>query len=137
VLLWMQVGTLIAISVAIRTRFSLVVNVPATILIYVGGNLTRFVDDAASGKEWLTQAGAQPIDTIPPSLATFDLTRYTVFSPVRLEGTESAQDPLAVLLSNLWIYVGVAGLYFVAYVTFTLTLGHLSLRRRELGGNEG
>lgn len=137
VLLWMQVGTLIAISVAISTRFSLVVNVPATILIYVGGNLTRFVEVAAEGKGWLTQAAAQFLNTVLPFLAIFDLTRYTIFSPVRIEGTESAQDPLAVLLSNLWIYVGVAGLYFVAYVTFTLTLGQLSLRRRELGGNEG
>jgi ABC-type Na+ efflux pump permease subunit len=137
VLLWMQVGTLIAISVAISTRFSLVVNVPATILIYLGGNLTRFVDVAAEGKGWLTQAGAQIINTVLPFLAIFDLTRYTIFSPVRIEGTESAEDPLAVLMSNLWVYVAVAALYFVAYVTFTLTLGHLSLRRRELGGNEG
>lgn len=137
VLLWMQVGTLVAISVAISTRFSLVVNVPATILIYLGGNLTRFVDVAAQGKGWLTQAGAEAINTLLPFLAIFDLTRYTVFSPIRIEGTEMAEDPLAVQVADLWLYIGVAGLYFVAYVTFALTLGHLSLRRRELGGNEG
>lgn len=137
VLLWMQVGTLIAISVAISTRFSLVVNVPATILLYIGGNLTRFVDVAAQGKGWLTEALAFATNTILPFLAVFDLTRYTVFSPVRIPGTEAANDPLAVLRSDLWAYVVVAGLYFLAYASFVLTLGHLSLRRRELGGNEG
>ena len=42
-LVWMQVSVLAAIGVALSTRFSLVVNLPAIILIYIAGNLTRFL----------------------------------------------------------------------------------------------
>ena len=137
-LLWMQVGVLVAVSVAISTRFSLVVNLPATILLYLAGNLTRFVDVAADGAESaVARAGAYALNTVLPFLSVFDLTQYTVYAPVRIAGTELADDPLGVWRSELWGYVGVAGLYFVAYVAFVLLVGHLSLRTRELGGGEG
>src|SRR5205823_11657646 len=42
-LLWLQISVLAAIGVALSTRFSLVVNLPAVILLYVAGNLTRFL----------------------------------------------------------------------------------------------
>ena len=42
-LVWLQVSVLAAIGVALSTRFSLVVNLPAVILIYIAGNLTRFL----------------------------------------------------------------------------------------------
>src|SRR5688572_8593149 len=42
-LTWLQISVLASISVAISTRFSLVVNLPAVILIYIAGNLTRFL----------------------------------------------------------------------------------------------
>ena len=34
---------LAAIGVALSTRFSLVVNLPVVIIIYIAGNLTRFL----------------------------------------------------------------------------------------------
>src|SRR4051794_27043355 len=40
-LVWLQVCVLAAIGVALSTRFSLVVNLPAVILIYIAGNLAR------------------------------------------------------------------------------------------------
>src|SRR5262245_27748754 len=40
VLVWLQVSVLAAISVAISTRFSLVVNLPVVIMLYIAGNLT-------------------------------------------------------------------------------------------------
>src|SRR5690606_20747994 len=43
VLSWLQVSTLAAIGVALSTRVSLVVNLPVVILIYIAGNLTRFL----------------------------------------------------------------------------------------------
>src|ERR1700727_419022 len=39
VLVWIQVSVLAAIGVALSTRFSLVVNLPTVILIYIAGNL--------------------------------------------------------------------------------------------------
>ena len=44
ILAWFQVSVLAAIGVALSTRFALVVNLPAVILIYVAGNLTRFLN---------------------------------------------------------------------------------------------
>src|SRR5678815_2259753 len=43
VLVWFQVSVLAAIGVALSTRFSLVVNLPTVIILYVAGNLTRFL----------------------------------------------------------------------------------------------
>jgi ABC-type transport system involved in multi-copper enzyme maturation permease subunit len=42
-LVWLQICVLAAIGVALSTRFSLVVNLPTVILIYIAGNLTRFL----------------------------------------------------------------------------------------------
>jgi ABC-type Na+ efflux pump permease subunit len=137
VLLWMQVGVLIAISVTISTRFSLVVNVPATILFYVGGNLTRFVELAAEPEGALVRGLALALNTVLPFLAVFDLTEYTVYGTIALSGTDFAADPQSVSLSSIWGYVATAGLYFLAYLSFVLLLGYWSLRARELGGSEG
>src|SRR5215212_581717 len=43
VLMWLQIAVLAAIGVALSTRFSLVVNLPVVILLYIAGNLTRFL----------------------------------------------------------------------------------------------
>src|SRR5918993_3982935 len=43
VLMWLQICVLAAIGVALSTRFSLVVNLPVVILLYIAGNLTRFL----------------------------------------------------------------------------------------------
>ncbi|MDB5295824.1 MAG: family transporter protein, partial [Phycisphaerales bacterium] len=39
-LVWLQISVLAAIGVALSVRFSLVVNLPAVIILYVAGNLT-------------------------------------------------------------------------------------------------
>src|SRR5882762_7880361 len=43
IMLWLQICTLAAIGVALSTRFSLVVNLPVVIFLYIAGNLTRFL----------------------------------------------------------------------------------------------
>src|SRR5687768_744090 len=43
VLMWLQIAVLAAIGVALSTRVSLVVNLPVVIILYVAGNLTRFL----------------------------------------------------------------------------------------------
>ncbi len=137
VMLWMQVGVLIAISVTISTRFSLVVNVPATILLYLAGNLTRFVEVAAEPHGAMARTAAFLVNTMLPFLAVFDLTDYTVYGKIALGDSAFADDPQAVPLSRIWIYTGIAGFYFAAYVAFVLMLGYWSLKTRELGGSEG
>ena len=135
VLLWMQIGVLVAVAVAISTRFGLVVNLPATLLIYLAGNLTRFVDVAAGGHGFVVRALAYALDTVLPFLSVFDLTDYTVYGTIKLAGTSFADDGRAVTLGSIWLYVALAAIYFLCYVTFVLGVGYASLQSRELGGS--
>jgi len=141
VLIWMQIGVLAAISVAISTRVSLVVNLPEVILIYLAGNLTRFMFTLSGGplsqKSGALKGMAWIVGTILPYLATFDIRNRTVYSTVAVPGTEYARDLSAVSLWGIWGYVGIAGLYAAAYSLFALSCGMFLFQTRELGGAEG
>ncbi|MEM1012004.1 MAG: ABC transporter permease, partial [Planctomycetota bacterium] len=52
VLAWLQVGTLVAIGVALSTRFGIALTLPATLLLYVAGNLTAYLDIAFTSGSW-------------------------------------------------------------------------------------
>jgi hypothetical protein len=137
-LVWMQVAVLAAVGVALSVRFSLVVNLPTVILLYLAGNLTRFLplDHTWTLKNVLAQAVA----TLLPYLQTFDLREVTLFREIRVPGTVYA-DPSkyqhAVGLGTIWGYIGVAALYGLGYATFALGSGLLLFQTRELGGAEG
>jgi ABC-type Na+ efflux pump permease subunit len=135
ILLWLQVSVLAAVGVALSTRFSLVVNLPTVILLYVAGNLTRFLplhDESA-----LLRGFAWVISTLLPFLQVFDLRDLTVYKPIAIAGTQFAENPSAEPLSTIWRYLGIATAYAIAYVTFALSAGLWSFRTRELGGAEG
>jgi ABC-type transport system involved in multi-copper enzyme maturation permease subunit len=140
VLMWMQISVLSAISVAVSTRVSLVVNLPVVIILYIAGNLTRFLypldTGPLAGRSKITQWFAGGISTILPYLADFDLRQKTVYANIALPGT-TAPDPNAVTLGELWSYCGWAGLYAICYIGFALGLGMLLFQGRELGGGEG
>src|SRR5688500_8013774 len=88
VLVWLQVSVLAAIGVALSTRFSLVVNLPAVLLIYIAGNLTRFLplrDDSP-----LVRAFAEVVATAMPFLQVFDFRETTVYREMAVPGTEFA-----------------------------------------------
>ena len=70
-LVWLQIAVLAAIGVALSTRFSLVVNLPAVILLYIAGNLTRFLPLRSESPA--VCAVAQAIATFMPFLQVFDL----------------------------------------------------------------
>src|SRR5437868_2667921 len=141
ILVWMQISVLAAVSVAISTRVSLVVNLPVVILLYIAGNLTRFLFPLSQGP--LAQSGrmtkglAYLLSLLLPYLATFDLKQQTVYSKIKLAGTAFVQDINAVPLADIWKYVGAAGLNAVAYSIFALSVGMLLFSTRELGGAEG
>lgn len=147
VLMWLQISVLAAISVAISTRFSLVVNLPVVIMFYIAGNLTRFMfpihfgDGAKAGaladSSVITKAFAYVIGNVIPFLGTFDLRQKAIYSRIAVPGTLFAQDPNAIPLHDLWTYTGVALLYAIAYATFALAAGMLLFQGRELGGGEG
>src|SRR2546423_5837449 len=83
-LMWLQISVLAAIGVALSTRFSLVVNLPIVIILYIAGNLTRFLSGAAlADKSSLTRGLAYVISHVLPSLEVFDLRQQTVYNTIR------------------------------------------------------
>ena len=141
VLIWLEIGVLAAISVALSTRFSLVVNLPAVIIIYVAGNLTRFLFPLTD-QPLFVKGLARLAALVLPYLATFDLRSLTVYHTVAIRGTQfypAANAPHADIVypSQMWAYVGLATLYGIAYSAFALCAGMWSFKTRELGGAEG
>jgi ABC-type transport system involved in multi-copper enzyme maturation permease subunit len=141
VLTWLQICVLVAVSVALSTRFSLVVNLPAVILIYFAGNLTRFLFPLSTGpladKPAAVKAIAGLFSLVLPYLEVFDLKGWTLMATIRVPTTAFADDARGVNLSTILIGVGVAALYAIAYSTFALCAGLWSFQSRELGGGEG
>ncbi|HEX4056474.1 MAG TPA: ABC transporter permease subunit [Tepidisphaeraceae bacterium] len=139
VLTWLQISVLAAVGVALSTRFSLVVNLPTVIILYLAGNLTRFLLPIAGGplggKPEIVQILGRAVALVLPYLGTFDLKDVTVLSTVKIG--QFSRDVRAISLGPIWAYVGIATLYAIAYCTFVLSAGMWSFQRRELGGGEG
>lgn len=137
-LAWLQVCVLAAIGVALSTRFSLVVNLPAVILIYIAGNLARFLPPVQdSGGTNPLVAVLWAVSQVFPFLQIFDFREHTVYGQIRVPGTEFYDIATAISFPLLWGYVGIAVLYAIAFSAFALSAGMLSFGRRELGGAEG
>jgi hypothetical protein len=134
ILKWLQISVLAAVSVAISTRVSLVVNLPVVIFIYISGNLTRFLFPL-EGQPLGTKIGAWILSTVLPYLEIFDLNSATVAHTLAVG--QFASDPMAIPLSTVWKYVIFAFGYAVIYVFFALVAGLLMFENRELGGAEG
>lgn len=137
VLMWMQVAVLAAVGVALSTRFSLVVNLPVVILIYLAGNLTRFLEGAVAASGWATKKLAYLVSLILPYLETFDLREKTVYGTIATSATPASPGVPVVTLGEIWTYTATAGLYAACYAAFALALGMLLFQTRELGGGEG
>lgn len=136
-LIWLQISVLAAIGVAISTRFSLVVNLPAVILIYIAGNLTRFVPAWNESSNSVFAKLVIPFSYLLPFLQIFDLREYAVLAPVSLHGTQFQDAFNSHTPAFLWGYVGSAALYAIPYAVFALAVGLYFFRNRELGGAEG
>lgn len=136
VLVWLQVGVLAAIGVALSTRFSLVVNLPTVIIIYFAGNLTRFLFPL-TGRPASVKAFAYCVSWLLPYLQTFDLRQLTLYREIAVPGTHFMNDAGAVSLGSIWLYVAIAAGYCIAYSAFALGAGMLLFETRELGGAEG
>lgn len=138
-LTWLQICVLAAVGVALSTRFSLIVNLPTVIILYLAGNLTRFLFPIATGplaaKGIVVQIIGKAVALVLPYLGTFDLKDVTVLSTIKYG--PFASDNQAIALGPIWGYVGLAALYAIAYCTFVLCAGMWSFQRRELGGGEG
>jgi hypothetical protein len=115
-----------------------VVNLPAVLMLYIAGNLTRFLPlEHASAA---VKAVAEVIATVMPFLRVFDFREIAIYRELAVPGTEYANPeihPHSVGLGLVAGYVGVAFLYAVSYAGVALGSGLLIFQRRELGGAEG
>lgn len=142
---WLQISVLAAIGVALSTRFSLVVNLPAVIIIYIAGNLTRFLEpiwgdvqgSALEGRNIVLKVLAQVLTFVLPYLEHFDLRQAGITGRIAVPNTMFADDPQAFTLAAIWGAVGLAFIYAACYVAFALGVGMAMFRGRELGGGEG
>ena len=142
---WLQISVLAAIGVALSTRFSLVVNLPAVILIYIAGNLTRFLEpiwgnvagSALEGRSPILKGLAQVLTVVLPYLEHFDLREAGITGRIALPGTIFADDPSAFALTAVCASVAFAFVYALCYASFALLAGMFMFQNRELGGAEG
>jgi ABC-type transport system involved in multi-copper enzyme maturation permease subunit len=138
---WLQISTLAAVGVALSTRFSLVVNLPVVILVYIAGNLTRFiypitgVNAPLGDRSWLVKGPAYLISLLLPYLEAFDVRPLTIHR--QLAVFRFVNDPNAVDLHTVFTYLGISTLYAICYITFALAVGMWLFQTRELGGAEG
>ena len=135
-LMWLQISVLAAIGVALSTRFSLVVNLPAVIILYLAGNLTRFLFPL-EGYSPLVRGVLWLVSLLLPFLQAFDRREITIYGDLAIPGSTFAANPNSVALGVLFKSLGVATIYAIAYATFALSAGLLLFQRRELGGAEG
>ena len=102
--IWLMISALAAVSVAISTRVSLVVNLPVVILIYIAGNLTRFIypvmgkGSALADKSWLLKAPAYAANRLLPYLETFDVRPLAIYKNLAMG--RLASDPNSVPLDT-------------------------------------
>ena len=138
---WLQISTLAAIGVALSTRFSLVVNLPVVIFLYIAGNLTRFLypltgPQATLGdRNFVVRAFVAFIRATLPYLEAFDLKAKTIYG--KLAVAQFASDPSASSVGHVLGYLGLSVLYGVTFTVFALSVGMWLFQTRELGGAEG
>ena len=115
---------------------------PAVILLYVAGNLTRFLQPiwgdapgtALEGRSVIVKGIAQVISVCLPYLASFDLREATITGQIAIPGTGFANFPQAIGLGTLFGQMSMAAVYALCYVTLALALGMFLFHNRELGG---
>jgi len=143
-LVWLEICVLAAIGVALSVRFSLVVNLPTVIIVYIAGNLARFLFPFPTDVFAANPAGHEIVKGVAwvatlilPYLELFDLRRWAILNNVQVPGTAFYYDKQGTSLATLGWLVGSATAYAVAYVTFVLSVGMWFFKSRELGGGEG
>ncbi len=112
---FLQVAVLTAVSVAISTRFPLVVNVTACFLLYVGGHAHTFLTAEMKAGGTASRTCAHVVGVLFPNLESLN---------VAVLAARGIDIPFSCLAFGV--------LYALLYVTGVLALALLSLERREL-----
>lgn len=112
---FLQVAVLTAVSVAISTRFPLVVNVAICFLLYVAGHASTYIVEEAQKSGVVVRTCAYILVTIFPNLENLNVSTLAA---------KGAAIPISCLAFG--------SLYSVLYVAAVLALALMALERREL-----
>jgi ABC-type transport system involved in multi-copper enzyme maturation permease subunit len=123
-----QVATLAAVSVAVSTRYGLVINITIVVLLYIAANLARYA--GAYNLPMPFDALANVVAHLLPGLGFLDLNQRLLFGQYTLRG----EDPIAGVptYSQIWQYTALAGTYALLYITGVISFGIAAFRNREL-----
>ena len=114
-----QVMVLLAIAVALATRFSMVVTIPICVIIYFLGHLTPIMTEVSKNAYQLIHFMAQLFDTLLPGLDHFDV------------GSAVIRDvPLP--MGEYLVYTLHVTLYALTFTTIALLLGLILFEDRDL-----
>ncbi len=114
-----QVMVLLAIAVALATRFPMVVNVPTCLAVFFLGHLTHVLVQVSYGRFALVNFMARVFDIVLPGLEYFD------YGPVVVR--DIPLDPGA-----FYFYLGSVVLYALLYSIIALLLGLILFEDRDL-----
>lgn len=139
VLAFLHIATLAAVAVAISTRWGLALNVTVVSMLYILANLTQFVDTLGVPEPWQTLV--RWLSGLLPHLSAFDLNQRLIYGQYLTAGdwamfTGSNEE--AELFrklptwSQIWQYVGMAGLYAALYIGAVLSWAVALFRTRQL-----
>jgi ABC-type transport system involved in multi-copper enzyme maturation permease subunit len=132
VLTFLQLATLGAISVAISTRYGLVLNMTLIVLLYIGANMTRFIPDAGISDPW--KGIAIFFSYLLPYLSNFDLNQRLVYGSYRWDAHDTLGGSATGIptFAQVWQYVGIASIYAACYCGAWISLATVLFRTREL-----
>ena len=119
-LVFLQLTVMTAISVAVSTRLGMALNVMICAVIFVAGHMVSFLTLQGSYAKYL---GVTALLTLIPQLEHYNITETLAY---RTLGT--AATPW----SDVWAYVGLAGISAALYCTAALLVGMALFRTREL-----
>ncbi len=124
---FMQIATLAAVSVAVSTRYGLVLNITVVVLLYIAANLARY-----AGAYHLPQpfaALATILAHLLPGLGFMDLNQRLLFGQYNY-GTEAVEGIPS--YSQIWQYTALACVYAMLYISAVISFAIAAFRTREL-----
>jgi ABC-type transport system involved in multi-copper enzyme maturation permease subunit len=132
VLVFLQVSTLAAVSVAVSTRYGLAANITVVVLIYIAASMAQFIQSTADLPSWVA-ALTNLIAYLLPSLGLLDLNPRLVYGDFAYGTRDKTVTALGLpTYATIWQYVGLSSVYAIFYITAALSLGMALFRSREL-----
>ena len=128
ILLFFQIATLAAVSVAVSTRWGLAINITVVVILYIVANLARYVGALDFPQPFAAIAAF--IAHILPGLSLLDLNQRLIYGQFTLGNSDFVLGQPT--YAQIWQYTGMAFIYAILYAGSALSFGVALFRTREL-----